>query len=266
MTLLSEKVKELTNEQIISAVPSIGAVNPYCNVSEKYSFIPTISAVNHLRDSGWIPVMAAQASVRIQEKNGFQKHMIRFTRPDLVVNGHRMDLLLYNSHDRGCAFKLIGGVFRFVCSNGMVIGDKVAEYSHKHMGFNPDMFINSALLVGEHIEKTAGVIEDWQTVKMEKNEQGVFVKAAHQLIYEDPEKAPIQPNQLLSFRRSEDREKNDLWSTLNTVQENMIKGGLRGRSANGKKTRTKGINSIDKDRRLNQALWVLTEEMAKLKK
>ncbi|TSD02563.1 MAG: hypothetical protein Athens071416_638, partial [Parcubacteria group bacterium Athens0714_16] len=131
---------------------------------------------------------------------------------------------------------------------------------------NPDMFINSALLVGEHIEKTAGVIEDWQTVKMEKNEQGIFVKAAHQLIYEDPEKAPIQPNQLLSFRRSEDREKNDLWSTFNTIQENMIKGGLRGRSANGKRTRTRGINSIDKDRKLNQALWVLTEEMAKLKK
>ena len=261
-----EKIKGLTNDQLIGLASSIGATNAYCAVSERYSFVPTITAVDFLRDSGWIPVMASQAGVRITEKKGYQKHMIRFTRPDLLVNGHRMDLLLYNSHDRGCAFRLIGGVFRFVCSNGMVIGDKVAEYSHKHIGFSPDMFIDSALHVGEHIEKTAGVIEDWQSIKMEENEQGIFVKAAHQLIYGEPENAPIRPDQLLSFRRSADRDKKDLWTTFNTVQENVIKGGLRGRGANGNRTRTRKVKAIDRDRKLNQALWVLTEEMAKLKK
>lgn len=261
-----KEIKELTNDQLIQQVPSVGAANPYCNVSERYSFVPTITAVNFLRDGGWIPVMAGQAGVRIQEKNGFQKHMVRFTRPDLVVNGHRMDLLLYNSHDRGCAFKLIGGVFRFVCTNGMVIGDKVAEYSHKHVGFSPDMFIASAENVGKHIEKSAGVIEDWQTIRMEETEQDVFAMASHRLIYEDPENAPIEPRQLLTWRRPEERTKKDLWSLFNKVQENMIKGGLHGRGINGRKMRTRGVKAIDKDRKLNQALWVLAEEMAKLKK
>lgn len=261
-----EKIKELTNAQLIETAPAIGATKPYCEVSERYSFVPTINAINHLRDAGWKPVTAGQAGVRTLEKNGYQKHMIRFTRPDLVVNGHRMDLLLYNSHDRGCAFKLIGGVFRFVCANGMVIGDRVAEYSHKHVGFSPEMFINSSLLVGEHIEKTAGVIEDWQTIEMEEIEKGIFAKAAHQLTYQDPETAPIKSHQLLGCRRSEDRNKSDLWTTFNTVQENLIKGGLSGRSAKGRRTRTRGVKAIDKDRKLNQALWIITEEMAKLKK
>ena len=260
------KIKELSNAQLIEQAPSIGAISPYCKVSDRYSFVPTVKAIDFLRDSGWIPVMAAQAGVRIKEKNGYQKHMIRFTKSDLVVNGYRMDLLLYNSHDCGCAFKLIGGIFRFVCANGMVIGDRIAEYSHKHVGFNPEMFIESARKVHSHIEKATGVIENWQAIQMEESEQGIFVKSAHRLIYDEPEKAPIEPHQLLTWRRPEERGKKDLWSTFNIVQENMIKGGLQGRSAKGRRTRTRGVKSIDRDRKLNQALWILTEKMAELKK
>ncbi len=261
-----EEIKEMTNAQLIERAPAIGATKPYCEVSKKYSFVPTVTAINILRDSGWIPVMAGQAGVRILDKAGYQKHLVRFTRPDLVVNGHRMDLLLYNSHDRGCAFQLIGGVFRFVCSNGMVVGDRVAEYSHKHIGFSPDILTNYSLRVGQHIEKTAGVIEDWQAIDMDETEKGIFAKAAHQLIYDEPSKAPILPNQLLSLRRTKDREKSDLWTTFNTVQENTIKGGLRGRGSKGRSVRTRGVKSIDRDKKLNKALWILTQEMAKLKK
>lgn len=212
------EIKEMTNQQLIEQAPSIGATKPYCTVSEKYSFVPTTNAINILRDYGWIPVMAGQAGVRLLDKAGYQKHLVRFTRPDLIVNGHRMDLLLYNSHDKGCAFQLIGGVFRFVCSNGLVVGDKVAEYSHKHIGFSPEKLAESSLRVGQHIEQTAGVIENWQAIEMEEVEKNIFAKSAHQLIYDEPEKAPIKPDQFLNTRRSKDRNNNDLWTTFNTVQ------------------------------------------------
>ena len=215
---MTTTIEELTNTQLIEVAPAIAATKPYGDVSERYSFVPTITAINILRDSGWIPVMAGQAGVRLKDKAGYQKHLVRFTRPDLVVNGHRMDLCLYNSHDRGCAFQLIGGVFRFVCANGMIVGDRVAEYSHKHIGFSPEILSDYSLKVGQHIEKTAGVIEDWQAIDMEEIEQNIFARAAHQLIYDEPKKAPVQPHQLLSIRRTKDREKNDLWTTFNTVQ------------------------------------------------
>jgi hypothetical protein len=260
-----ERIKELSNETLIRLVPAIAATAPIEEVSTKYSFIPTLTVINYLRDAGWLPVMAGQSNVRKEERNGFQKHMIRFTRPDLVVNGHRMDMLLYNSHDRGCAFKLVGGVFRFVCSNGMVIGDKMAEYSHRHVGFSPEKFIESAGYVNGHVEKTAGVIEDWQTIEMTEVEQGVFARTAHNYIYPEQEKAPIRADQLLTTRQYEDSNKKDLWTTFNTVQENALRGGLRGRNAKGRRTTTRGVKSIDKDKRLNQALWLMAEEMEKLK-
>ena len=255
----------LTNEEIVKLAPSAGAETPHKMVSDRYSFVPTIQAVDMLRSVGWLPVTAKQAGVRSDDRDGFQKHMIRFTRPDLVVNGHRMDMLLYNSHDRGCAFKLVGGVFRFVCSNGMVIGDKMAEYSHRHVGFSPEKFIESAGYVNGHVEKTAGVIEDWQTIEMTEVEQGVFARTAHNYIYPEQEKAPIRADQLLTTRRYEDSNKKDLWTTFNTVQENALRGGLRGRNAKGRRTTTRGVKSIDKDKRLNQALWLMAEEMEKLK-
>lgn len=45
------------------------------------------------------------------------------------------------------------------------------------------------------------------------------------------------------------------------LQENLIKGGLSGRNAKGKRARTCSVNGIDGDIKLNKALWVMTEKM-----
>lgn len=46
-----------------------------------------------------------------------------------------------------------------------------------------------------------------------------------------------------------------------SLQENLIKGGLSGRTATGKRSRTRSVTGIDGDIRLNKALWVMTEKM-----
>ncbi|MGO4484326.1 DUF932 domain-containing protein [Rhizobium sp. 2TAF27] len=69
-------------------------------------------------------------------------------------------------------------------------------------------------------------------------------------------------------RRHDDRA-NDLWTVWNVVQENAIKGGLRGvgRDDLGRPRRVKSraVNGIDLDIKLNKALWLLGERMAALK-
>jgi hypothetical protein len=259
---MNTAIRELSNKELIAIAPSVGATRPHSKVSDKYNFIPTINAVNHLRDSGWKPIEVSEVASK-ESMRGFQKHMIRFSRPDLVINGHRMDTLLYNSHNTGSSYILVGGVFRFVCSNGMVVGNKLAESRHRHVGFNPDMFIESARNLNSYLEKTAGVIDKWGTIELTQDEKGIYAQSAHTAIY-GGDRAPIQPNQLLQARRYEDQ-KDDLWTTFNRVQENVLKGGVRGRDAGNRRFRTKPVNSIDKDKKLNQALWTLTEEMAKLK-
>ncbi len=74
--------------------------------------------------------------------------------------------------------------------------------------------------------------------------------------------------QILTPRRHDDN-KSDLWATFNRVQENVIKGGLRGVTvkANGERQnrKTREVNGIDQNVRLNRALWTLAEKMAELK-
>jgi len=258
------QINELSNQRLVEIAPSIGATSAHHKASDLYSFVSTLSAVNFLRDSGWLPVSANAVNAR-GDKKGFQKHMIRFTRPDLMVGERRMDLALYNSHDRGSAFVMIGGVFEFLCSNGLIVGDKMAEFHHRHVGFDPHLFIESAGQVGSHMEKVAGVIEDWKAIELEPAERGIFASAAHQIIFKEPEKAPIEPLRLLEHRRYQDKDKTDLWATFNKVQENAIKGGLSGQTANGKRTKTRKVKSINRDKKLNEALWFLTEKMAEIK-
>lgn len=74
------------------------------------------------------------------------------------------------------------------------------------------------------------------------------------------EHQPVTATQILTPRRYEDRQ-NDLWSVFNRCQENLLKGGLPGRTAKGKRSHTRAVNGIDGDIKLNRALWVMAEQM-----
>ncbi len=74
------------------------------------------------------------------------------------------------------------------------------------------------------------------------------------------EHQPITEKQVLQPRRWEDK-KDDLWTVYQRLQENLIKGGLSGWNAKGKRSRTRLVNGIDGDIKLNKALWVMTEKM-----
>lgn len=74
------------------------------------------------------------------------------------------------------------------------------------------------------------------------------------------EHQPITEEQVLQPRRWEDKN-DDLWTVYQRLQENFIKGGLSGRNAKGKTARTRSVNGIDGDIKLNKALWVMTEKM-----
>lgn len=43
-------------------------------------------------------------------------------------------IVVVNSYDQSSALRVVVGAFRFVCSNGMMIGEEYAGYSHRHTG------------------------------------------------------------------------------------------------------------------------------------
>ena len=97
-------------------------------LSRHYSFVPTMNVVRDLQTMGWECVNAQQVKARKKSTDGYQKHMLTFEHPKYKVEGveEYPQLLLTNSHDGGNAFQLSAGIFRLVCSNGLVI--KTEDY------------------------------------------------------------------------------------------------------------------------------------------
>jgi hypothetical protein len=152
-----------------------------------------------------------------------------------------------------------------VCSNGLVCGDTVADVRIPHKGDITGQVIEGAYDVLDGFERVQESREAMQAITLDDGEAEVFARAALALKYDDTDKpAPITESQILMPRRYDDR-RSDLWMTFNRLQENLIKGGLRGRSANGRRQSTRAVQGIDSDIRLNRSLWLLAEGIRQLK-
>jgi hypothetical protein len=256
----------LTDDQIIRVAPSIFAPEPHGSRSERYAYIPTIDVLNGLRKEGFEPFAVVQSRCRLEGKSEFTKHLIRMRHVDTIMAPQANEIVLLNSHDGTSSYQMLAGCFRFVCQNGMVAGDIIQDLRIGHRGDVQSNVIEGAYTVLKGFEKVDESREIMQQTRLSQEEQAVFARSALMLRYdiEDGGKAPIQADQLLRPHRREDTG-TDLWSTFNVVQENALKGGLRGRTAANARTTTRAVTGISQDLKLNQALWALAEGMRQLK-
>ncbi len=258
----------LTDDQIARVAPSVFADEAHHSRSERYTQIPTIDVLNGLRREGFQPFMVAQQRTRKADKRGFAKHMLRLRHDSVKANGEANEIILLNSHDGTSSYQMLAGCFRFVCANGLVLGDTTADIRVRHKGD----------IVHNVIEGAYTVLDEFQSIDMHKDAmrsielppvvQHGFAQAALEWRYGGetvneegesvPNHIPVQPQQILQPRRVDDR-KNDLWTAFNRIQENMTKGGLQGRNTKGRRQRTRAVSGIDSDVKLNRALWTLAE-------
>lgn len=259
----------LTNNELFRAAPSIFASAAHHSTSERYEFLPTIDVVDALRAEGFQPVQAFQTKTRMVDRRPFVKHTIRFRHEAhnfKEERGSEFHLLLQNSHVGSSSFQIQAGVYRMVCSNGMIIADSVLDtHRVRHSGRKAtlDNCIEGVYRIVDGVETVEDQIADWQGRVLPEPVQEVFAKAAAQLRWGDD--APIKPRQLLSHRRWADRG-DDQWTVFNRVQENLLRGGNQGVGATGRRMTTREVKSIDENNRLNKALWTLSTELETLLK
>ena len=255
----------LSDEQIIVVAPSIFAEEKHESRSARYTCIPTGDVLRGLRKEGFSPFMVCQARPRDEGKREHAKHMVRLRHASQIESREANEIILLNSHDGSSSYQMLSGVFRFVCSNGMVSGDTLSDIRIRHKGNIVDNVIEGAFRVLEDFEQIGGQMQGMKALALNQGEQNAFAHAALALKYDtDLAPAPVTESQVLRPRRPEDAA-SDLWTTFNRVQENMIKGGLRGRSSTGQVRQTREVTGIDQNIKLNRALWLLSEEMRKLK-
>lgn len=260
----------LTFEQIRNATPSVFAEQKHESRSDRYSYIPTSEILTKLQTEGFQPFAAFQGGSRDEEKKGFTKHLIRLRymgeQPEAEADRTVSEIVLMNSHDGTSSYRMMAGQFRMVCSNGLIISDGLMqEVRVKHTGDVARDVIDGCISILESAPLAAESIREMKALELSPAEQSIFARAALVARYDEAALAPITPAQVLAPQRREDAA-NDLWRTLNRVQENVIRGGVSyiQRDDNGRKVarrQTRPINGIDQNTAVNRALWQLAEEM-----
>ena len=256
---LIRRDRPLTREELFRVVPSVFSEDKHASRSARYTWIPTITVLENLQHEGFQPFFACQTRVRDPGRREHTKHMLRLRREGQITDKQVPEIILLNSHDGTSSYQMLPGLFRAVCQNGLVCGESFGEVRVPHKGDVVSQVIEGAYEVLGIFDRVEEKRDAMQSLMLPPPAQQALAQAA--LTYRFGEDyQPVTAPQILSPRRWQD-ESNDLWTTYQRIQENLIKGGLSGRSAKGGRTHTRAVRGIDGDVKLNRALWVMAEAM-----
>jgi len=238
-------------------------------LSKHYSFVPTMKVVNDLRTLGYEVTDAVQVKSRKKSTNGYQKHMITFEHPKYKVDNSEEypQILLTNSHDGGNAFTLSAGIFRLVCSNGLVI--KTEDYGSArlvHKGYSFEAVQKLVKEFEETVGEVLNKITEMKKVELNREQQMKFAKQAALLRFteksynEDNIDKVIDLDDLLNVERVEDAG-NGLYEVFNRVQESLIQGKFHYLGGNKKFRKARQIKNFKQSINVNKKLSALAFEL-----
>ena len=263
----SEELKFLSNEQIREVAPTVFAEKPADNVSKHYTHIPTAQVLEDMKKLGWGVVDAQQVKARKNSTKGFQKHLVTFRNPDVVINGEDGDtvfpqVLLTNSHDGKNAFTFTAGLFRLVCSNGLVIATETfSDVKMRHMGYTfEDLQVQIKNMV-EQLPLTVESMNKMKSVKLDvKQMKALAEKSLTTRFTEEQLKvAKINLDEIINPVRDEDKG-NDLWSVFNVIQEKIITGDFSYLSG-AKSRKAREVKNFKQDMDINKKLFAFASEL-----
>lgn len=260
----------MTMDHLRRVAPSVFADEAHESRSARYAYVPTFEVLQGLQREGFEVYSATQSRTRIADRSSHTKHMLRLRHRSMqlrAVGDSVPEIVLVNSHDGSSSYRMMAGMYRLACNNGLTVPDGVVQtFKVQHSGRIADKVTEGAFEVLDGLTRVIESRDDMRALTLAEGEQRAFANAAAMLRFEpeEGEALPVTVDQINRPRRMEDRAP-DLWTTFNRVQENVIRGGLRGRNANGGRMSTRAVTGIDQDVRLNRALWTLAEEMRKIK-
>ena len=244
------------------------ATNP--DVSKKYLFVNTETIIDDLDKLGWKPVQAAQRKGR-GKSTIFSKHMIAFQNPDLKIKGKDGDdsfprIIMTNSHDGMQAFKFSVGIFRLVCSNGLVVADEqFNEFKIKHKGYTFDELrgvVNQAVADLPNKVEVLNQMKQRVLTQDEKNKlalDAMLIRAGIKPGSKEAKKFNYDDETIIDIldpKRDEDKG-DDLWRVFNVVQEKITQGDFHAALTGAKVRKVRKIKSFEKHLKVNKELFKL---------
>jgi len=243
----------ISKSQIRQQAPSIFTAQGAPGTSEKYAHIPTDKIIDDMSALGWGVVDAKE--VKARKGVGFQKHLVVFRNNDIQITAEDGDnvfpqILLTNSHDGKAAFNFRVGIFRLVCSNGLVISD--ADFNNvsiRHINYT---FETLQTKIQEVIAKLPGLVQKinlFKSTQLTENQMTDFATKAAAL----RTKQRVDVLELLNAERTQDQG-NDLWVVFNRIQEKLLGGSYK-----AGKRKARSVKNFQKDIQINEQLFELAE-------
>lgn len=263
----------LSNDAILAACPSVGAVEPHESRSKRFVVIPTLEVLDGMRKEGWYPIAAQQNKTRDASKREFTKHMITLRQAgdiqlgqDYSPQGHVIgrnikQVHITNSAAGESAHWMWGGIFRSICFNGLQVPEGLmCHESVRHSGKALEQCVEAAFRLLDSFQPVAEAVEGMKALRLTEGQAEAFGHAALGMRFGNPDKAPITPRQMVEARRHEDREPT-LWNLFNAAQENGERGGQHGYvigdDGRRRNATVRAIKAIDGKRKFNQDLMGL---------
>ena len=265
----------LSKEELRAQVPVAFATKPTNKaVTESYVHISTEKVIDDLEKLGWLPVEGSQRKNRGKDTI-FSKHMIQFQNPDIMVKGADGDnafprILVTNSHDGMNSFQFRVGIFRLVCSNGLVIATEEFEsFKIRHKGYT---FAELSKVIVQAVQDLPGKVEVMnkmtQRILSEEEQRKLALdalmirsgitpgsKQAKEREYDDE-----TLDEMLEVKREAD-EGDNLWVVFNRIQEAVTQGGFSAALSGSKVRKVRKITSFEKDTKVNQELFKLATSL-----
>tara|TARA_B100002019_G_scaffold124196_2_gene106895 strand:- start:8324 stop:9172 length:849 start_codon:yes stop_codon:yes gene_type:complete len=241
------------------------------DVSKRYLFVNTETIVDDLDKLGWKPVQAAQRKSRGNGGTIFSKHMVAFQNPDIKIKGSDGDdsfprIIMTNSHDGMQAFKFSVGIFRLVCSNGLVVADEqFSDFKIKHKGYTFGELRDVVNQAVADLPNKVQVLNDMKNRTLTQDEKNklaldsMLVRAGIEPGSEKATKFNYDDEtieDILDPKRKEDKG-DDLWRVFNVIQEKITQGEFHAALRGAKVRKVRKIKSFEKDLKVNKELFKL---------
>lgn len=238
--------------------------------SKRYQQIESTDLVDYFQGKGWIHDTTSFAQPRDKTKLGFQKHVMIFEHPDLIIDDeNRLQLLITNSHDGTSSIIFNIGIYRAVCANGMVVGTQFFEERLRHVGHN--FYLELENIKDKIVARAPYIlqtIKNMQATELTRMEVVVLAEEIAKKRFASLGDSLKQVNlrKLITPQRIADTSR-DLYTVFNILQERVIRGGIEyvkevhTKDLEGnikvemKNNTTREIKSIDGKRKLNQMVF-----------
>jgi Domain of unknown function (DUF932) len=264
---VAKNILENIAPSALTAAPSLELVAP------TYGFINTSDIVGRFERQGWKLHSGKQARVKDIERQGYQKHLLKFRHDNFkrieglsIDNASVPELIVENSHDGTSALKIFFGVFRIACLNGIIAGASVTSMRVVHSSGTIKKLDNSIDEMTERLPMIAERVSRFSQIQLTPDQRLEMARQAAALrLAHTPGVEWIDHAKILRPKRLQDTG-SDLFSVFNVIQEKVIRGGInfsvRDKEGRNVHKLSRGISSVTQSVKLNRGLWDIAERLA----